>query len=49
LPPYTLGVFMRASLPSPRTSCSGTMLKLAGEQYATRMNPQWMLSFDWPI
>src|SRR6266700_3134189 len=36
LPPCRLGVFIRASLPKPSTSCNGMMLRLAAEQSAAR-------------
>src|SRR6267143_2779756 len=40
LPAFLLGVFMRASLPRPRTSCSGMTARLATDPCAARMKDQ---------
>src|SRR5208283_2868233 len=47
-PSWRLGTFMRASLPSPSTSCNGTIERLATEFEAARIIAQWTPSSHGP-
>src|SRR5262249_17949124 len=48
LPSGSDGVFMRASLPRPSTSCMGTIASLATEENAARIKAQCIPSSAWP-
>src|SRR5208283_2627124 len=48
LPPGLLGMFMRASPGSPRTSCTGMTARIATEEKAARMKAQLMPSSAFP-